>query len=69
MIMATTTMISNPENVEPTKTVTFRSDTLADSVIDAMKREALMNDGIRLSKSGAIRKALMFYFKKMSSNK
>lgn len=54
--------------MEPTGMITFRSDGYADEAIEKMKKEALLNDGVRLSKSAAIRKALISYAKKITGD-
>lgn len=63
MMVATT--FSDPK-AEPTKLVTFRSDGYVDEAIEQAKIDSIVNDGVKLSTSAAIRKMLIAYLKGLS---
>ena len=56
---------SDPK-MEPTKLLTFRSDGYVDEAIERAKIDSIVNDGVKLSTSAAIRKMLIAYLKGLS---
>lgn len=54
------------EKMVPTRQITFRSDGYADEAIEAIKKNALLNDGLRLTTSAVIRKALICLQREMA---
>lgn len=61
--------VLSPNEVIRTKQIAFRSDTMVDAALDDIKRDSFESDGVMLSTSGAVRKALLKLQQQIRSTK